>query len=54
MDAEEVDQSEALISEATVETIEFFYFQTESLCMNVGTINDDDMLQQCYREILLL
>lgn len=41
MDAEEVDQSVARISEATVESV-----KTGSLCINAG---DDDMLQQCYR-----
>ena len=32
MDAEEVDQSVAQISEATVETIEHYDFQTDNLC----------------------
>ena len=51
MDAEEKNQSEVQIGEVTVDTLEHFDMQTKSLCMNVG---DDDMLQQCYREIALL
>ena len=50
MDAEEEKQSEAQIREVTTDTVEHF-MQTESLCMNAG---DDDMLQQCYKEIALL
>jgi len=53
MVAEEVDQSVAWISEATVETVELYDFQTESLCVNTGTISDNGMLQQCHREIAL-
>ena len=51
VDAEEENQSEAQIGEVTADTVEHFDMQTESLCMNAG---DDDMLQQCYREIALL
>jgi len=51
VDAEEVDQSVAWISEVTVEFVKLGDFQTGSLCVNAG---DDDMLQQCYREIALL
>ena len=51
--AEEVDDCVARISEATVETVELCDFQTESLCVNAGTISDDGMLQQCHREIAL-
>lgn len=54
VDAEEVDQSVAWISKATIETVELCDFQTGSLCVNVGTVSDDEMLQQCHREIALL
>lgn len=54
MDAQEIDQSLEWISGEKVETIEFCDFQTDSLCVNAGTISDDEMLQQCHREIALL
>lgn len=54
VDAKEVNQFEALISESTVETIELCDSQTDKLCMNAGTVSGDDMLQQCHREIALL
>lgn len=54
MDAEEVNQFVALISEATVETVELCDSQTEDLYMNAGVVHDDDKLQQCNREIALL
>lgn len=50
VDAKEEKQSEAQIREVTADIVEQF-MQTEILCMNAG---DDDMLQQCYKEIALL
>ena len=49
-----MDQYEALISEATVDTIEHFDLQTKNLCMNAGTVSDGEILQQCHSEIALL
>ena len=46
---EEEDQLEELVYKPTVETIELCSFQTESLCVNAGTVSDDYMLQQCHR-----
>ena len=54
VDTEEENQSEALIGEVTVDTVEHFDIQTESLCVNAGMVHDDVMLQQCHREIALL
>ena len=51
---EEEDQLEELIYKPTVETVELCDLQTESLCMNVGMVHDDDILQQCHREIAFL
>lgn len=51
---EEEDELEEPVYEPVVETVELCDFQTKSLCMNARTVNDDDMLQQCHREIALL
>ena len=51
---EEEDQLEELVYKPTVETVELCDFQTESLCVNVEMVHDDEILQQCYREIALL
>ena len=50
----EEDQLEELVYEPTFKTVELCDFETESLCVNAGTVNDDVMLQQCHREIALL
>ena len=42
-------QSEELICEATVETVESCNFQTENFCMNAGIVNDDEILQKCQK-----
>ena len=48
------DQFEELICETPVEAIEACGLQIESLCMNAGIVNDDEILQQCHKEIALL
>ena len=53
-DEEGEDQFEELICERPVEAVEACGLQTKSLCMNAGIVNDDEMLQQCHREIALL
>jgi len=47
-------QSEELICEAIVETVEPCNFQTDNLCINAGIISDDEVLMKCQREIELL
>lgn len=44
-------QSEELICEATIETVETCNFQTNNLCINVGTVSSDEVLMKCNREI---
>lgn len=51
---EEEDQVEELAYKPTVETVEHCDFQTEDLCVSVGSVSDSEMLQQCYMEIVLL
>lgn len=47
-------QSEELIYETTIDTIEHCDFQTENLRMNAGTVSDDEVLKECQKEIALL
>ena len=47
-------QTEGLIGEATVETVEPCNFQTDNLCINAGIISNDEVLKKCQREIALL
>lgn len=47
-------QSEELICEAKVETVERCNSQTDKLCTNAGIISDDEILMKCEREIKLL
>jgi len=44
-------QSEELICEATVETVEPCNFQTDNLCINIRIISNDEVLMKCHREI---
>jgi len=47
-------QSEELICEATVETVELYNFQIDNLSINAGIISNDEVLMKCNREIELL
>ena len=47
-------QSEALICEATVETVEHCNFQIKNLCINADIFSDDEVLMECQKEIALL
>ena len=47
-------QSEELICETTVETVEPCNFQIDNLCINVGIISNDEVLMNCHGEIELL
>ena len=47
-------QSEELICEATIETVEPCNSQTDELCINAGIISDNEVLIKCHREIELL
>ena len=51
---EEEDQSEELVYKTIVDTVEHFDLKIEDLCMNAGMVLDDDILQQCHKEIALL
>ena len=46
--------SEALICEATVETIELCDLQDKNLCINEGIVSDDEVLKECQKEIALM
>jgi len=47
-------QSEELICEAIVETIELCNFQIDNLSINAGIISDDEVLMKCNKELELL
>lgn len=47
-------QSEELICEATVETVEPCNFQVDNSFINAWTISDDEVLAKGHREIVLL
>ena len=51
---EDAIQSEVLIYEARIETVEPCDFQIDNLFINEGIISDDEVLMKCHREIALL
>ena len=47
-------QSEELICEATIETVELCNFQIDNLSINGGVISNDEVLMKCHKELGLL